>query len=68
MVTINKQKRIDNERKQRSDAINRILKTENVEIETLKGRLLLSGAFNIVFLLLTLVFSAVQALGGGVCG
>ena len=68
MVSMNRQKRIDNERKNRSDAINRILTRENEEISTLQGRLMLSQTFNIVFLLLTVVFSAVQFLKGGVCG
>lgn len=68
MVSMNRQKRIDNERKNRSDAINRILTRENEEIDTLQGRLMLSQTFNIVFLLFTVVFSAVQFLKGGVCG
>ena len=68
MVSMNRQKRIDNERKNRSDAINRILTRENEEISTLQGRLMLSQTFNIVFLLFTVVFSAVQFLQGGVCG
>ena len=68
MVSMNRQKRIDNERKNRSDAINRILTRENEEIDTLQGRLILSQTFNIVFLLFTVVFSAVQFLQGGVCG
>mgnify|MGYP003350885217 CR=1 FL=1 len=68
MVSMNRQKRIDNERKHRSDAINRILTRENEEISTLQGRLMLSQTFNIVFLLFTVVFSAVQFLKGGVCG
>ena len=68
MVSMNRQKRIDNERKNRSDAINRILTRENEEIDTLQGRLMLSQTFNIVFLLFTVVFSAVQFLQGGVCG
>ena len=68
MVSMNRQKRIDNERKHRSDAINRILTRENEEISTLQGRLMLSQTFNIVFLLFTVVFSAVQFLQGGVCG
>ena len=68
MVSMNRQKRIDNERKHRSDAINRILTRENEEIDTLQGRLMLSQTFNIVFLLFTVVFSAVQFLQGGVCG
>ena len=68
MVSMNRQKRIDNERKNRSDAINRILTRENEEIDTLQGRLMLSQTFNIVFLLFAVVFSAVQFLKGGVCG
>ena len=55
MVSMNRQKRIDNERKNRSDAINRILTRENEEIDTLQGRLMLSQTFNIVFLLFTVV-------------
>ena len=68
MVSMNRQKRIDNERKHRSDAINRILTRENEEIDNLQGRLILSQTFNIVFLLFAVVFSAVQFLQGGVCG
>ena len=61
---IAKQKRMDEERKLRSDAINRYLFEDNLEIEMLKSRLLLSSMFNFVCLFGIAVYALVQAVKG----
>ena len=51
-------------RELRSEAINRSLFKDNVEIEMLKNRLLISSAFNVLFLFAVAVFALVQAVKG----
>lgn len=63
-TVIAKQKRIDEERKLRSEAINRYLFEDNSEIEMLKSRLLISNTFNVICLFALAVYSLVQVVKG----
>ena len=56
-----KNERLLEERKNRSDAINRVLFDNKEEVEALKGRLAMSMSFNFVFLLIALVTSLVKS-------
>ena len=56
-----KQERLMQERKNRSDAINRVLFDNKEEMEAIKGRLAMSMSFNFVFLLIALVTSLVKS-------
>ena len=55
-----KQERLMQERKNRSDAINRALFNKEEELDTLKGRLSMSMILNFVFLLVAVVTSLVK--------
>lgn len=55
-----KQERLMQERKNRSDAINRVLFNKEEELDTLKGRLSMSMTLNFVFLLVAVVTSLVK--------
>ena len=48
----------------RSEAINRYLFQDNMEIEMLKSKLLLSNSFNLICLFALAVYSLVQAVKG----
>ena len=56
-----KQERLIQERKNRSDAINRVLFDNKEEMEAVKGRLAMSMSFNFVFLIIAVVTSLVKS-------
>ena len=56
-----KNERLLEERKNRSDAINRVLFNNKEEVEALKGRLAMSMSFNFVFLIIAVVTSLVKS-------
>ena len=56
-----KQERLMQERKNRSDAINRVLFNNKEEVEALKGRLAMSMTLNFVFLIIAVVTSLVKS-------
>ena len=56
-----KNERLLEERKNRSDAINRVLFNNKEEVEALKGRLAMSMSLNFVFLIIAVVTSLVKS-------
>ena len=56
-----KQERLMQERKNRSDAINRVLFNKKEELDTLKDRLSMSMTLNFVFLIVVVVTSLVKS-------
>ena len=56
-----KQERLMQERKNRSDAINRVLFNKKEELDTLKDRLSMSMTLNFVFLIIAVVTSLVKS-------
>ena len=56
-----KNERLLEERKNRSDAINRVLFDNKEEMEAIKGRLAMSMTLNFVFLLIAIVTSLVKS-------
>ena len=56
-----KNERLLEERKNRSDAINRVLFDNKEEMEAIKGRLAMSMSFNFVFLIIAVVTSLVKS-------
>ena len=56
-----KNERLLEERKNRSDAINRVLFNNKEEVEALKGRLAMSMTLNFVFLIIAVVTSLVKS-------
>ena len=56
-----KQERLMQERKNRSDAINRVLFNKKEELDTLKDRLSMSMTLNFVFLIVVVVTSMVKS-------
>ena len=56
-----KNERLLEERKNRSDAINRVLFNNKEEMEAIKGRLAMSMSFNFVFLIIAVVTSLVKS-------
>ena len=56
-----KHERLMQERKSRSDAINRALFGNNDEVETLKGRLFASMSLNVIFTVLAVLVSLVKS-------
>ena len=56
-----KQERLMQERKNRSDALNRVLFNKKEELDTLKDRLSMSMTLNFVFLIVVVVTSLVKS-------
>ena len=56
-----KNERLLEERKNRSDAINRVLFNKKEELDTLKDRLSMSMTLNFVFLIIAVVTSLVKS-------
>ena len=56
-----KQERLMQERKNRSDALNRVLFNKKEELDTLKDRLSMSMTLNFVFLIVAIVTSLVKS-------